>query len=1126
MDSEKQSFPDKVAEKLIEQLREGTAPWQKPWQPGEASSRLPVNPVTGSRYKGINALHLMSEGREDQRWMTYKQAESLDAQVRKGEKGTAIQYWKFTEDQIQTDTNGKPIFDARGQPVKETVQLERPRVFFATVFNAGQIDGLPPMERKAQNWNPVERAEKILQASGADLRHGQQDSAFYRPATDTIHLPGKEQFPTADNYYATALHELGHWSGHASRLDRDLVHPFGSEGYAREELRAEIASMIMGDEIGIGHDPKQHAAYVDSWIRVLREDPLEIFRAASDAEKIQSYVMGLEKKMVQDEALQNGQQYAERAQQKVVAVAQNRTEVDMGMPRDGADQESLAQRAEAWVLARLEQRTLLRAMDVASDAQLEKISAVLSDMAPPTGDNPFWQRHALPDAGTELPLKIAEAREAAGQRLLDSPLAAARKDLLRQRAGNSAGADEGESLVHESETVLGFSLPQDWSGGIRVEGFGTEMVDGQPSFTTILPKGAEPEGWGVFTEHGDGRHTMVGSYASEQAANAVAERLSLLDAHSTLNEHEAAAKLARINEERVRRDPDSTEEDIAAARELRKNSDFVAVTQDEDLQRRIAAEQEKKVHQAQLDTDAAAGRMLIDVPYKQKDEAKALGAKWDRQEQSWFVPGGLDPAPFARWAPQEREQPAAGLQAPSATAANAPDSLDPPMAQRQYLAVPFDDRAQAKAAGAQWDRSAKSWFAGPDADLPKLEKWKPENVPVQQAPAMTPREEFAEALRSVGCVVSGQHPVMDGDKHRISVEGEKFSQNAGAGFYVGHLDGHPAGYVKNNKTGEEVSWKAKGYVADPAQKALLAAQAASKQQQREAEVARRQEHAAARVVKQVQKLVPVTEPTSYMQAKGIVPHAGALTDKDGKKTYVPAVDADGKQWSMQYIQEDGTKRFAKDSRKDGCFHAVGGIEQLAAAPALVIAEGYATAATLKQALGFATVSAFDAGNLAQVARALHDKFPDKPVIIAGDDDRHLAATQGANPGRTRAEEAASLVGGKVLLPIFAPGENGFPAGVEPVTVSAFRQHRNGLNTLSEDQTGALDRMKQFTDFNDLATRSSLGMAGVERQVRSAINDIVDRHRQAAVQEQEVALTPAQEEAVALKPKRKRAAAIA
>lgn len=1124
MDSEKQSFPDRVAEKLIEQLREGTAPWQKPWEAGVASSRLPLNPVTGQRYKGINALQLMSEGREDQRWMTYRQAESLDAQVRKGEKGTAIQYWKFTEEQIQTDTNGKPVFDARGVAVKETVHLERPRVLFATVFNAEQIDGLPPVARKAQSWNPIERAEQILQASGAELRHGEHDRAFYRSATDTIHLPAREQFPTADNYYAVALHELGHWSGHGARMGRDLIHPFGSEGYAREELRAEIASMIIGDELGIGHDPKQHAAYVDSWIKVLRDDPLEIFRAASDAEKIHCYVLGFEKKMVQDEALQSGQQYAERAQAKTATVTHSRTEMDMGMPNDDSndnDSDTLALRAEAWVLARLEQRTLLRTMDVASDRQLEKISKVLSDMAPPDGDNPFWRRHVLPADVRDLPRHIADAREAVEQRLRDMPVAAARKDLLQRRADHAAGADDGEMLARESERVLGFPLPQDWNGRVRVAAFGTEMVDGEQSFTTLLPEGTAPQGWGVFTEHSDGRHTIVSSYASENSAIEAAERLALLNAHSTLNEHEAAAKLARINEERVRRDPDSTEEDIAAARELRKNSDFVAVTHDEDLQRRIADEQARKV-EAQWGTEGNGGRMHIDVPFRQKDEAKALGAKWDRQEQSWYVPAGLDPLPFEKWFPRGRnaadDQPS--QQAGQAVAIDAP-------APRQYLAVPFEDCEQAKAAGALWDPAAKSWYAGAGANMDRLEKWKPENVRAQQAPAMSPREEFAQALRSVGCIVTGQHPVMDGAKHRISVEGEKFSRNAGAGFYVGHLDGHPAGYVKNNKTGEELSWKAKGYVLEPQQKALLAAQAASKQQEREAEVARRHEQAAARVARQAAKLVPVTSPTAYMHSKGISPHAGALTDKEGTKTYLPAIDADGKQWSMQYIQEDGTKRFARDSRKDGCFHAVGGMAQLAAAPVLVIAEGYATAATLRQALGFATVAAFDAGNLTSVARALHDKFPDKPVVIAGDDDRHLAATQGVNPGRAKAGEAAALVGGKVLLPIFAPGENGFPPGVEPVTPGAFCQHKKGVAPLSDDQTQALERMKLYTDFNDLASRSTLGTPAVERQVRAAVIDIVEQRQKVLLQEQEqeIVLKTDQEKTLAMKPKRKRAAAI-
>ena len=268
--------------------------------------------MTGNRYKGINVLHLISQERDDQRWMTYKQAADAGAQVRKGEKGTGIQYWKFSDEHIKKDAAGKPILDGDGKPVKEIIRLERPRAFFATVFNAEQIDGLPPIQRKEQTWNPIERAEGILAASGAEINHNGGSRAFYRPSTDSIHLPDKGQFPNAENYYATALHELGHWTGHQDRLDRDLAHPFGSEGYAKEELRAEIASMILGDELGIGHDPSQHAAYVGSWIKKLQDDPLEVFRAAADAEKIQAYVLGLEQKQVQDLTAQWQQAHEQR----------------------------------------------------------------------------------------------------------------------------------------------------------------------------------------------------------------------------------------------------------------------------------------------------------------------------------------------------------------------------------------------------------------------------------------------------------------------------------------------------------------------------------------------------------------------------------------------------------------------------------------------------------------------------------------------------------------------------------------------------------------------------------------------------------------------------------------------
>ncbi len=193
------------------------------------------------------------------------------------------------------DERGKPLKDAEGNTIYRSIQLDKPKVFSAVVFNAEQIDGLPPLQIKTPDWDHHERAEGVLKASGADIRHDQPDRAFYRPATDRIHLPSRDSFKSADTYYATALHELGHWTGHPSRLDRHLAHPFGSVGYAKEELRAEIAYLMIGDQLGIGHEPGQHAAYLKSWVQVLKEDPKEILRASGDADKITAYVLGLEK---------------------------------------------------------------------------------------------------------------------------------------------------------------------------------------------------------------------------------------------------------------------------------------------------------------------------------------------------------------------------------------------------------------------------------------------------------------------------------------------------------------------------------------------------------------------------------------------------------------------------------------------------------------------------------------------------------------------------------------------------------------------------------------------------------------------------------------------------------------
>ena len=154
----------------------------------------------------------------------------------------------------------------------------------------------------------VNSGERILANSGAKIEHDQADSAYYSRLTDSIHLPPKDAFKDAPGYYGTALHELAHWTGNPSRLNRSTLNDsyrFGDLNYAKEELRAELASVFLAAERGIPHDPAQHAAYVGSWIKALREDKNEIFRAAHDASVATDYVLSLDREISRAEALEN-----------------------------------------------------------------------------------------------------------------------------------------------------------------------------------------------------------------------------------------------------------------------------------------------------------------------------------------------------------------------------------------------------------------------------------------------------------------------------------------------------------------------------------------------------------------------------------------------------------------------------------------------------------------------------------------------------------------------------------------------------------------------------------------------------------------------------------------------------
>jgi putative DNA primase/helicase len=281
-------FRQDLTDRIITELEAGTAPWQKPWDGSVAQSLQPFNPVSGTQYRGGNRLWLTMQGYDDPRWCTYKQAAAQGWQVRKGEKSALIEFWKWSNEVERVN-------EETGEIEKLQVRRDTPIVRFANVFNASQIDNVPVLERVSggYEWESLQMAETIINRSGVPFLFDTVDRAYYRPSTDQIHMPAREAFPSASQFYATALHELGHASGHASRLGRDLSGDFGSADYAKEELRAELASYFLSARLGIEFDVGHHAAYVSSWIKVLKEDKNEIFRASRDAEGISEYVMNI-----------------------------------------------------------------------------------------------------------------------------------------------------------------------------------------------------------------------------------------------------------------------------------------------------------------------------------------------------------------------------------------------------------------------------------------------------------------------------------------------------------------------------------------------------------------------------------------------------------------------------------------------------------------------------------------------------------------------------------------------------------------------------------------------------------------------------------------------------------------
>lgn len=283
---------ERVTALIIAELEKGVRPWMKPWNAEHAAGRI-TRPLraNGQPYRGINVLMLWGAASEHGYaapiWMTFKQAQELGGHVRKGEHGSLVVYAN-TVTRTETDENG------------DEQERDIPFMKGYTVFNVEQVEGLPAhfyalAEQPAESMQRIEQAEAFFAATGADIRQG-GNRAYYSPAHDFVQMPPFPAFREPEAFYATLAHEMTHWTKAPARLDREFGRKrFGDEGYAMEELVAEMGAAFLCADLGLSPEPREeHAAYLDHWLKVLKADKRAIFSAAAHAQRAADYLNGLQ----------------------------------------------------------------------------------------------------------------------------------------------------------------------------------------------------------------------------------------------------------------------------------------------------------------------------------------------------------------------------------------------------------------------------------------------------------------------------------------------------------------------------------------------------------------------------------------------------------------------------------------------------------------------------------------------------------------------------------------------------------------------------------------------------------------------------------------------------------------
>jgi antirestriction protein ArdC len=287
-----------IASEFVEKIeKSGKLPWFKPWYGIE-----PVN-IRGTGYRGINLLilgfEMITQEYKSPYWLTFNQCRGLGGKIKKGSKGVKIVFWKWVNSSPDFDPDLSP---QNPQDIDNSQGKQYPILRYYNVFNIDQTEGIPEdklpeiPEIKGESWNPIEETEKFIGSiPGLEIRYSVADIACYKPSEDYIQIPSPETFQGPEHYYSVHFHEIGHWTGHPDRLNRDLKSLRESKhDYSFEELIAELTAAFLCNKFGIlNRTFNNSAAYIQSWVKVLKSDPKMIFKAASKAQKAFDYIVDI-----------------------------------------------------------------------------------------------------------------------------------------------------------------------------------------------------------------------------------------------------------------------------------------------------------------------------------------------------------------------------------------------------------------------------------------------------------------------------------------------------------------------------------------------------------------------------------------------------------------------------------------------------------------------------------------------------------------------------------------------------------------------------------------------------------------------------------------------------------------